>query len=79
MTRNHETDTEGEMGYEVWDLVSGNALTDFSTEAQALEFVRKAIDSFGREHVYAWGLSRPTGAAVSGAALIDLALEPANP
>ena len=69
---------EMEEGFEVWDLVSGNAITDFATEAEALAFVRDAIAQFGRGHVCGWGMSRPddVGESLSGEALVDLALHP---
>ncbi len=73
-------DDTGE-GFEVWDLVSGNAITDFATEAEALAFVRRAITQLGREQVCGWGMSRPddVSESLSGEDLVDLALQPTSP
>jgi hypothetical protein len=42
------------MAYELWSTISGNQLAAFDTEAEALTFVRAAIETEGRE--YAAGL-----------------------
>ena len=79
MNLDSEQDPSTDEAYEVWDLVSGNAITEFPSESEALAFIRSAIARHGREHVYGWGLSRPAGTALSGLALVDLALTPARP
>jgi hypothetical protein len=65
--------------YEVWDLVSGNAIADFDTEDEALVFLRGAVTQLGRDLVADWGLARPGASPLAGAALVDLALQPIQP
>jgi len=45
-------------GYELWDMVSGNLLDDFDSEAEALEAVRKLIALNGPGSTDALALTR---------------------
>ena len=38
------------MTYELWNMRTGNAIGDFATEAEALAFVRAAIERHGRSY-----------------------------
>ncbi len=44
--------------YEVWDLESGNCLTAFSTEEEALALVRLNLQEHGPEAVSHWAILR---------------------
>ena len=67
------------MIYELWDIETANLVESFTTEAEALEAVRKAVDDLGRKIVRCWALiskdlgSGRTATVARGARLIDRA------
>jgi hypothetical protein len=72
------------ISYELWDLKTRNAVGGYSTEAEALDVVRRTIDANGPEfandlallRVTAHGRAKPVAV---GAALADRAREAAPP
>jgi hypothetical protein len=72
------------MGYDVWDLSSGNLVRDFASEHEALVFVRHAMTTIGRRAVSRWALlvvegdddqEKDTRVLAQGAALVKLAAQ----
>ena len=47
------------MNYQLWDLVSGNLLGVYPTEAEALAWVRQYLDDEGAEYVQDLALDGP--------------------
>ena len=43
--------------YELWDVETANLADSFTTEAEALEAVRKAVDDLGPKIVRYWALA----------------------
>jgi hypothetical protein len=72
------------MGYELWDLDSGNLIGDFDDRAEALAHVREivkadgpaAVDQLALQYVYDEG--RSTDTVAEGKALLDL-IRPKSP
>ena len=64
--------------HELWDLETGNAVDAFASEHKALEAVRDALATHGRDDVLPWGLAdaatRQMRAVAQGEALIAGAL-----
>ena len=60
--------------YEVWDTESGNILTAYPTEREALDLVRANLHEFGPDAVQRWALVRERSGRskflAEGAALI---------
>jgi hypothetical protein len=70
------------MAFIIFDTESGNAVSSFTNEAEALQEVRATLAEFGRDAVEPWILVArdPSGRRreiAQGEALIDLALAPA--
>ena len=73
------TEGHGAMTFELWNTRTGNAIGDFATEAEALAYIREAIERHGRAYVDrlllgcedVHGRSKPVA---RGQALADLAL-----
>jgi hypothetical protein len=63
------------MGYEIWDLDSGNLWCDFRTLDEALAEVRRAVEQTGADSVGEWSLVRGSYSepAIIGPDLVALA------
>jgi len=46
------------MGYDLWDISTGNLISYCSSESEALAFVRDAMAASGRRSVSRWALQR---------------------
>lgn len=46
------------MGYDIWDISTGNLVWYGSSEDEALAFVRDAVAASGRRSVSRWALQR---------------------
>jgi len=44
------------MGYDVWDIGTGNLIFTCDVEDEALAFVREAVKEFGKRYVSQWAL-----------------------
>jgi hypothetical protein len=73
-----------EVRYEIWDTQTGNLIGEFSTEEEALELVRNAIDDWGMDAaaslVMGYGEDNAVASqVVEGRALLERALSTAAP
>jgi hypothetical protein len=66
------------LGYELWDLETGNAVEGFESEQEALLAVLDALVRHGRQRVEPWALAEVTDNATTdlgiGQKLVDRAL-----
>jgi hypothetical protein len=46
------------VGYDIWDVGTGNLISYCSSEAEALAFVRDAVAASGKRSVSRWALQR---------------------
>lgn len=73
-----------EVRYEIWDTETGNLIGEFSSEEEALELVRNAIDDWGMDAaaslVMGYGEDNSVASQViEGRALLKRALSTAAP
>ena len=66
------------MAFEIWETSSSNLIGDFQTEKAALQAVRTAVNTHGRQYVMIWVLAYEddqgdTTLVADGANLIELA------
>jgi hypothetical protein len=53
-----ENETVGMETFELWDMETGNLVSDYLTEGAALAFVREIIEASGPGAVMTWQLAR---------------------
>lgn len=53
-----ERETIGAETFELWDMETGNLVSDYLTEGAALAFVREIINASGANAVMTWELAR---------------------